>query len=114
MKRKGAVGATERFEEAIRNAGEERYVLRLYITGHTRQSSRAVANLKALCEKYLPGRYDLEVVDIYQQPDRSQEMDIVAAPTLVRELPTPLRRFIGDLSDTQRILVGLDIRQKPR
>ena len=88
------------------------YVLRLYIAGTTSKSLRAVANIKEICEGNLKNRYDLEVIDIYQQPVLMKGEQIIAAPTLVKKLPLPLRKFIGDMSDTERILVGLDL--KPR
>jgi circadian clock protein KaiB len=88
------------------------YVLRLYIAGTTSKSVRAVANIKEICESSLKNRYDLEVIDIYQQPVLIKGEQIIAAPTLVKKLPLPLRKFIGDMSDTERILVGLDLRPK--
>lgn len=88
------------------------YVLRLYVAGSTSKSARAVANIKEICESSLKNRYDLEVIDIYQQPVLLKGEQIVAAPTLVKKLPLPLRKFIGDMSDTERILVGLDLRNK--
>jgi circadian clock protein KaiB len=88
------------------------YVLRLFITGTTSRSSRAIANLRRVCEERLHGEYDLEVVDIYQHPAAAQEHQILAAPTLVKMLPLPLRRIIGDLSNTERVLVGLGLSSK--
>ncbi len=88
------------------------YVLRLYIAGTTAKSIRAVVNIKEICESSLKNRYDLEVIDIYQQPVLVKGEQIIAAPTLVKQLPLPLRKFIGDMSDTERILVGLDLRPK--
>ena len=87
-----------------------RYVLRLYITGTTPQSARAIVNIRKICEENLEGRYDLEVVDIAERPALAVGEQIIAAPTLIKELPLPLRRFIGDMSQTERILVGLDLR----
>jgi circadian clock protein KaiB len=81
----------------------------LYIAGTSARSSRAVANIRQICERNLNGRYDLEVIDIYQRPALARGEQIIAAPTLVKMLPAPLRRFIGDLSDTQRILIGMDL-----
>src|ERR1051325_6327676 len=81
---------------------EQEYVLRLYVTGTTSKSVRALTNLKTFCEAYLAGRYVLEVVDIYQQPALAKKDQIIAAPTLIKELPPPLRRLIGDLADTDR------------
>ncbi len=88
------------------------YLLRLYVTGMTPKSIRAIANIKKICEEHLQGRYALEVVDLYQQPQLAQGEQIIAAPTLIKELPQPLRRIIGDLSNTERVLVGLDLRRK--
>ena len=90
------------------------YVLRLYVAGTTSKSMRAVANIKEICESSLKNRYDLEVIDIYQQPVLMKGEQIIAAPTLVKKLPLPLRKFIGDMSDTERILVGLDLRARDR
>ena len=88
------------------------YVLRLYVAGTTSKSIRAVANIKEICESNLKNRYDLEIIDIYQQPVLMKGEQIIAAPTLVKKLPLPLRKFIGDMSDTERILVGLDLRPR--
>lgn len=107
--------ATEAFEEAALKGtrlGRAKYILRLYVTGSSIRSLRAVSNLKKLCEEYLSDDYDLEVIDIYKNPDAARNEQIIAAPTLVKQLPRPLRRFIGDLSNTQKILVGLDIYQR--
>lgn len=86
-----------------------RYVLRLYIIGNTLQSTRAISNIRKICEEHLEGRYELEVVDIAQHPTLAKGEQIIAAPTLIKKLPLPLRRFIGDMSQTERILVGLDL-----
>ena len=85
------------------------FVLRLYVTGNTVRSGQAIANIRALCDDYLAGRYELEVVDIYQQPKAAAKEQIIAAPTLVKELPTPVKRLIGDLSDRDKVLVGLNL-----
>jgi circadian clock protein KaiB len=100
----------DRLEAAGRKPSAERYVLRLYVTGMTPRSTRAVENVRTICEEHLHGRYDLEVVDIYQQPTLAKGEQIIAAPTLVKKLPLPLRRVIGDLSSRERVLVGLDLR----
>lgn len=84
--------------------------MRLYVTGATPRSTRAIANLRRLCDQYLPGRYTLEVVDVYQQPHLAREGQIIAAPTLVKSFPLPLRKFIGDMSNTANLLAGLDVR----
>jgi circadian clock protein KaiB len=90
------------------------YVLRLYIAGTTPRSSRAVMNIKEICERSLKNHYDLEVIDIYQQPKLTKGQQIIAAPTLVKELPLPLRKFIGDMSNTEKILIGLDLKPKDK
>ncbi len=87
----------------------ERYILKLYVTGMTPRSARAIENLQTFCEKHLSGRYDLQVIDVYQQPELTRTEQIVAVPTLIKKLPLPLRRLIGDMSDEERVLVGLDI-----
>jgi circadian clock protein KaiB len=84
--------------------------MRLYVTGATPRSSRAIANLRKLCDEYLGGRYELEIVDVYQRPEMAREGQIIAAPTLVKSFPLPLRRFIGDMSNTANLLAGLEIR----
>ena len=86
------------------------YVLRLFITGHTEKSRRAVRNITRLCEEHLHGAYELEVIDVYQQPELAVEHQLVAAPTLFKVLPLPPRKMIGDMSDTGRVLAGLGIR----
>jgi circadian clock protein KaiB len=95
-------------------ARRQKYVLRLYITGVTPKSTRAIMNIKEICEEHLSGRYDLEVIDIYQQPTLAKGEQIIAAPTLIRYLPLPLRRFIGDMTRTETIVLGLDLKHAPR
>lgn len=85
------------------------YTLRLFITGSTARSTRAIENMRRICAENLHGRYHLEIIDIYEHPELTKEYQIVAAPTLVKALPLPLRRIIGDLSDKQRVLAGLDV-----
>lgn len=87
----------------------ERYVFKLYVAGATARSLRAIANVKTLCEQYLRGRYDLEIVDIYRRPVLARSDQIVAVPTLVKKLPTPLRLLVGDLSRTEQVLQGLGL-----
>jgi circadian clock protein KaiB len=87
------------------------YVLRLYVTGSTARSARAISNIRKICEEHLEGRYDLEIVDISLHPTLAEGEQIIAAPTLIKKLPLPLRRFIGDMSHTERILLGLDLRE---
>ena len=107
MKKQRTTKTTRRFELALQNRDEDQYVLRLYVAGATPASQRAIENVKALCEQRLKGRYLLEVVDIYQQPQLAQGIQIVAAPTLIKVLPAPLRRLIGDMSRAERVLLGL-------
>ena len=104
-------GAFERLMAGT--ASEERYVLRLYVTGMTPRSTEAFASIKAICEERLQGRYELEVIDIYQHPQLAIDEQIIAVPTLVKKLPAPLRRLVGDLSNEDRVLLGLDLRRKP-
>ena len=106
--------ATESFEEAIKANPLKRakYILRLYVTGSTGRSLRAVYNLKKICEEHLSDEYELEVIDIYKDPAAAREEQIIAAPTLVKKLPRPIRKFVGDMSNTQKILVGLDLYQR--
>jgi circadian clock protein KaiB len=102
----------EEFEEALAHPTSEKYILRLYITGMTPRSTRAIESIRNICEEHLKGRYELEIVDIYQKPTLLQGEQIIAAPTLIKKLPLPLRRLVGDLSDTERVLLGLDLRTK--
>lgn len=103
--------ATGTFERALTRKALNRakYILRLYVTGSTGRSLRAVHNLKKLCDEHLSNDYDLEVIDIYKNPEAAREAQIIAVPTLVKKLPEPIRKFVGDLSNTQKILIGLDI-----
>ena len=86
-----------------------RYVLRLFVTGATSRSQRAIANMQRICEEKLEGRYDLEIIDVYEHPEATRDLQIIATPTLVKILPEPLRRIIGDLSDRERVLAGLNL-----
>ncbi len=104
--------STKAFECAMAEPPKLNYVLRLYVTGTTPASVRAVANIKNICEAHLQGCYELEVIDLYQQPILAKGEQIIAAPTLIKKLPLPLRRIIGDMSDTERVLVGMDLRKK--
>src|ERR1700693_219274 len=104
-----STGATRARERAAKSP-VTRYALRLYITGQTPRSRQSVENLRALCDKYIPGQFDLEVVDIYQQPAMAAAGQIIAAPTLIKSMPLPLRRLVGDFSDQNRVILGLDIK----
>ena len=95
---------------AASRSRQAKYVLRLYISGSTPKSSQAVENIKRVCEQHLKNRYDLEVIDIYQQAQLAREEQIVAVPTLIKRLPLPLRRLIGDMSNVQKVLFGFDLR----
>ena len=97
------------FEAAMKGASEGTYILRLFITGMTPASMRAIENIRAICRDHLQGRFELEVIDIYKHPELAKEAQILASPTLIKKLPLPLRRFIGDLSDVEKILAGLDV-----
>lgn len=99
-----------RAKETGRRGTKSKYLLRLYVTGTTGRSVRAIQNVRRICEEHLQGLYDLEVVDIYKNLPLARGDQIIAAPTLIKRLPEPLRRLIGDMSDEQRVLVGLDIR----
>lgn len=113
MARVSRKSETEAFEAAAKAAPKEsRYVLRLYVAGMTPKSAAAIRNVTAICEEHLKDRYELEVIDIYQQPTLAKGEQIIAAPTLIKKLPQPLRRFIGDMANKDRILVGLDLRPK--
>lgn len=108
--RSEAIDSSAEFEQLLRKAPDnQRFVLRLYVTGSTVRSSQAVANVRSLCEEYLAGRYDLEVVDIYQQPSEAAKDQVIAAPMLIKELPMPVKRLIGDLSDRDKVIVGLNL-----
>ncbi len=96
-------------DEGSAGVPPERYILKLYVTGLTSRSARAIENLQVLCEKHLVGRYELQIIDVYQQPGLARTEQVVAIPTLIKKLPLPLRRLIGDMSDEERVLVGLDI-----
>ena len=112
MKRKNGkiTDEVKKFEKALsRGAIAERYVLSLFVTGSTPKSLRAIRNIRALCEDRLYGRYELRVIDIYQHPELVKSEEIVVVPTLIKKLPLPLRILIGDLSNMDRMLLGLDI-----
>jgi circadian clock protein KaiB len=87
----------------------QKYVIKLYVTGQTPRSLRAIANLRRICEDELSGAYELEVIDVLERPQLAEDEKILATPTVVKELPQPIRRIIGDLSDTERVLLGLDL-----
>ena len=96
---------------AMAESGKAKYILRLYITGATTRSVDAIKNIQKICEEYLEGRYELEVIDLYQKPCLAKDEQIIAAPTLIKKLPLPFRRIIGDLSNKEKVLLGLDLRE---
>ncbi len=102
----------EAFEARAEVSENERYVLRLYICGTTQNSMRAVANVKKICEEHLGGRYDLEIIDVYQHPALAEGEQIIAAPTLIKKLPYPLKKIIGNMANTKKVLLGLDLRPR--
>ncbi len=112
MAKKPSQTTKEALEAAAQSAGNQKYVLRLYVAGMTPRSQEAIRTVTAICEENLEGRYDLEVIDLYQQPVLAKGEQIIAAPTLIKKLPVPLRKFIGSMADKERILVGLDLRPK--
>ena len=105
--------ATAALARAAKAQAKAHYVLKLYVAGVTPRSSGAIRSITDLCEMHLQGRYALEIVDIYQQPTLAAGEQIIAAPTLIKKLPLPLRRLIGDMANQAKILVGLDLRPKP-
>ena len=109
MARKRSRSTPGRLESAELGGTKERYVLTLYVTGATAGSLRAIANIKAICEQNLKGRYQLEVVDAYRSPARLRKDQVVAVPTLIKTLPVPLRLLVGDLSRTEQVLQGLGL-----
>jgi circadian clock protein KaiB len=102
----------KKLEKSITENKPPKYVLKLYITGATPRSIKAITNIRKICEEHLKGRYTLEIIDIFQQPVLAKGEQIIAAPTLIKKVPFPIRKFIGDMSDTERILIGMDLKQK--
>jgi circadian clock protein KaiB len=105
-------GWAGKVEQAGSRSRQAKYLLRLYVSGSTLKSSRAVENIKRVCEQHLKNRYDLEVIDIYQQAKLARDQQIVAVPMLIKRLPLPLRRLIGDMSNQEKVLFGLDLRKR--
>ncbi len=101
----------KQLESKVAATEKARYILRLYVAGTTAMSARAISNVRSTCERYLAGRYELEVIDLFQRPGLAQGEQIIAAPTLIKKLPLPLRRIIGDMSNQDKILVGLDLQK---
>lgn len=99
------------YDNTVKKLMDETYILKLYVTGMTPQSVLAINNLKEICEEHLRGKYQLHVIDLYKNPGLAKGEQIIAAPTLIKKLPLPLRRIIGNMSNTERVLVGLDIKE---
>lgn len=103
--------STEQFELAAEESKDKNYLLRLYVAGSTPRSTMAIVNIKKICEVYLKDRYKLEVIDLYQKPNLAKGEQLIAVPTLLKKLPPPLRRIIGDMSNLKRVLIGLDLKE---
>jgi circadian clock protein KaiB len=103
--------SAEKLDLAMSVSVKDKYILRLYITGSTSRSIQAITNLKKICDEYLEGRYELEVIDLYKNPSLAIGEQIIAAPTLIKKLPLPFRRIIGDMSNKEKVLFGLDLRE---
>jgi circadian clock protein KaiB len=112
MKKKNMLkNVSEMIDIKMSDLDKNRYILRLYITGTTSRSILAITNLKKICDEYLEGRYELEVIDLYKKPSLAKDEQIIAAPTLNKKLPLPVRRIIGDMSNKEKVLLGLDLRE---
>ena len=105
-------GLAGEMKQAASNSRQAKYVLRLYVSGSTSKSARAVENIKRVCEQHLKNRYDLEVIDVYQQAHLARDEQIVAVPTLIKRFPPPLRKLIGDMSNLKKVLFGLDLKKQ--
>ena len=113
MQKKKAIvkGSAAKLDISVSEPGNNKYLLRLYVTGTTNRSVLAITNLKRICEEYLGGQYELEVIDLYKMPGLAKDDQIIAAPTLIKKLPLPFRRIIGDMSSEEKVLLGLDLRR---
>jgi circadian clock protein KaiB len=101
--------ATRAFEDRLADCSKECYVLCLYVAGLTHRSTLAIERIRAICERHLAGRYSLTVIDLYLHPEAAREAQVVVAPTLIKQCPSPVRLFIGDMADEEKILLGLNI-----
>jgi circadian clock protein KaiB len=99
------------FEKLVADLAQPTYLFRLYVSGTSSRTSVAIANIRRIGDQYLPGHYELEVIDIYQQPAATKTAQVVAVPTLIKELPFPPQRFVGDMSNTERIVIGLNLKR---
>jgi circadian clock protein KaiB len=105
----GLDSALAEFEKLVATLAQPTYYFRLYVSGASSRSAVAIENVRHICDQYLPGHYELEVIDIYQQPAQTRAAQVVAVPTLIKELPFPPQRFVGDMSNTERIVIGLKL-----
>jgi len=110
--RKKPEDASHALEKAAAKQARESYVLKLYVAGMSARSEAAIRSITEVCETHLQGRYTLEIVDIYQHPELARGEQIIAAPTLIKKLPLPLRKLIGNMADREKVIVGLDLRPK--
>ena len=108
--KKKVTSSTEKLDLTMSVLSKDKYILRLYITGSTSRSVLAITNLKKICEEYLEGLYELQIIDLYQNPSLAKGEQIIAAPTLIKKLPLPFRRIIGDMSNKDKVLLGLDLK----
>jgi circadian clock protein KaiB len=104
-----AKNSSEEFNVTVSGLSRNKYILRLYITGATARSALAITNLKKICEEYLAGQYELEIIDLFKHPSLSKDEQIIATPTLIKKLPLPFRHIIGDMSNKEKVLLGLDL-----
>ena len=98
------------FEKLVADLAQPNYLFRLYVSGTSPRSTLAIRNVRSICDRYLDGHYDLEVIDVYQQPAETKSAQVIAVPTLIKEVPLPPQRFVGDMSDTERIVIGLNLK----
>jgi len=107
----GADRTLQEFEKLVADLAQPRYLFRLYVSGNSPRSALAITNVRSICDQYLPGHYELEVIDVYQQPAETKTAQVIAVPTLIKEVPLPAKRFVGDMSDSERIVIGLNLRR---
>jgi circadian clock protein KaiB len=103
------VNLHDKYEEYAKDLGSDKYILKLYVSGMTPNSKRSIENIKRICEEHLKGNYELEIIDLYLHPEKAKEAQLIAAPTLIKKLPLPLRKIVGNMSDKEKVLKGLDI-----
>ena len=106
----GTEETLKQFEKLVSELAKPSYLFRLYVAGTSARSTLAISNIRRICDQYLPGHYELEVVDVYQQPEEARKAQVIAAPTLIKELPLPPQRFVGDMSNPERIVIGLNLK----